>query len=456
MKDLSNNIHNQKEIVDFVAGDRERYRTRIPEIVIFLFTITTLSVFIFPAFIGTYKYLIPIVVLLVYILALNFIYKKPSIYKLDLFWLFSFIILVLRVKEWDISNIGYIVIYGSGIILIISSKMNIDNFSKAVTLIKIASFIFALSIIIQYFYIDSYMKYIYPYFTENAKVSLNRTLQNQRYAGIAHHVAYITVYISSGIGLLFAFWEKGNRKQKRLYIILIIIMFISLIFTGDRSTIVFVCMSLGLVYIISSTGRVRKRRMNQIIFLGMLLFLLLFYAINNYTSIAFFNRLNKTLYGLFEGEDISNGRSILYLRAWELFLEKPILGIGWEQFSKLNAGILIKGIESPVHNIYLQLLCETGIIGFTAFMIPIMGTYTKTYKLLNLSVKNEDSTYKNSKHYMIFSFYMQTLFLLEGIIGNSLYKYGFLLMYFLVCSVSAAVSSSFNNFRISTEDHNFL
>ena len=202
-----------------------------------------------------------------YILTLNYIYDKSSVSTLDLFWIFSFIILVLRVKEWDVSTIDYTMVYGYGIIFIISSKIDIDNFSKAVNLIKVASFIFALAIVIQYFYIDGYMEYIYPYFTENAQVNLSRTLQNRRYAGIAHHVAYITVYIPSGIGLLFAFWEKGNRKQKRLYIILIIIMFISLIFTGDRSTIVFVCMSLGLVYILSATDKIRKRRIIQIAFL---------------------------------------------------------------------------------------------------------------------------------------------------------------------------------------------
>lgn len=128
-----------------------------------MFTITTL-----PAFIGTYKYLIPIVVFLTYILTLNYIYDKSSVSTLDLFWIFSFIILVLRVKEWDVSTIDYTMVYGYGIIFIISSKIDIDNFSKAVNLIKVASFIFALAIVIQYFYIDGYMEYIYPYFTENA------------------------------------------------------------------------------------------------------------------------------------------------------------------------------------------------------------------------------------------------------------------------------------------------
>ena len=65
------------------------------------------------------------------------------------------------------------------------------------------------------------------------------------------------------------------------------------------------------------------------------------------------------------------------------------------------------------HNIYLQLLCEVGVIGFIIFILLIIG-------LIVLAIKNYDSKIKNRELTCIFIAY-QIYILLEGIVGNSIY-----------------------------------
>ena len=64
-------------------------------------------------------------------------------------------------------------------------------------------------------------------------------------------------------------------------------------------------------------------------------------------------------------------RLVLWGVAWDLFVHSPIFGVGWGNFSTLygsfvNSPGLAPGILD-VNNLYLQLLAETGIVGFTAF-----------------------------------------------------------------------------------------
>lgn len=57
------------------------------------------------------------------------------------------------------------------------------------------------------------------------------------------------------------------------------------------------------------------------------------------------------------------GRTQLHEQAIRYFIANPILGIGWTNFMKM---FTLR--NTHVHCIYLQLLCETGLVGFIAFV----------------------------------------------------------------------------------------
>lgn len=65
------------------------------------------------------------------------------------------------------------------------------------------------------------------------------------------------------------------------------------------------------------------------------------------------------------------GRFFLWQVAWQFFTASPLVGIGWGNFQALHttyfASTSLNSREFGVENLYLQLLAETGLIGFSAF-----------------------------------------------------------------------------------------
>ena len=54
-------------------------------------------------------------------------------------------------------------------------------------------------------------------------------------------------------------------------------------------------------------------------------------------------------------------RAALYLRGIELFVGSPLIGIGFGQYQEVS------GLEMYAHSDYIEVLCSTGIVGFTLY-----------------------------------------------------------------------------------------
>jgi O-antigen ligase len=68
----------------------------------------------------------------------------------------------------------------------------------------------------------------------------------------------------------------------------------------------------------------------------------------------------------------------LFLNAWLMFLSSPILGIGfgeyaWRSFELAATlpGVIPPGLDRHSHNLFLQLLAETGVAGFLCIAVPL-------------------------------------------------------------------------------------
>ncbi len=127
-------------------------------------------------------------------------------------------------------------------------------------------------------------------------------------------------------------------------------------------------------------------------------------------------------------DKLSNGRRVLWTLAFDAFMEKPVFGHGWHSFSEI-APLSGNTHATNVHCVYLQLLCETGIVGFV-----IVGTVF-LWILVLIVRKITSSDGRNLSDYLLGLCILLAMLIL-GLVDNSLYNVywiqAFQLMIFLV------------------------
>jgi len=82
------------------------------------------------------------------------------------------------------------------------------------------------------------------------------------------------------------------------------------------------------------------------------------------------------------------GRLLLWITAWNYFVHSPLIGVGWGNFTDLygfDIPILQPGMYAA-HNTYLQLLAETGLLGFVAFFSLVVQSWRQAWSQLRSSV----------------------------------------------------------------------
>jgi len=146
---------------------------------------------------------------------------------------------------------------------------------------------------------------------------------------------------------------------------------------------------------------------------------------------SLFSRIINTIQSLLQGSDITSSRTLLWDHAWGLFLENPFSGIGWGNFKYSVIGNITVNTAMEPHNIYFQLISETGIFRTILILFPLFLTYFKTFKSVRIiSYRSSLIDYK-WKIAVLYSFYSQTFFLIYGLTGNPLTDFNFLMMYFI-------------------------
>lgn len=86
-------------------------------------------------------------------------------------------------------------------------------------------------------------------------------------------------------------------------------------------------------------------------------------------------------------------RFLLWQTAWNYFVGSPVIGVGWGNFTALY-GLDLTSFnpgELAVHNIYLQLLSETGLVGFVSFFYLVIQSWRQARNQLRGSLEFLDS-----------------------------------------------------------------
>lgn len=252
------------------------------------------------------------------------------------------------------------------------------------------------------------------------------------------------------------YFTRSNRfKHKLLAISIIALMAISIPITGERTPIVLMGVCTLLTYLLVSS--IRKPMLYSACVAGIALCGILLsnphlmtrvtkhiYSVAQVTILDINNQIVTSTSK--ENKPIDHDHGAIFYKmlienSWSLFLNHPITGIGIKQMPETcqkeipnNPNINYNGQQkfcptSPA-NIYLELLTNTGVIGFSLFMMLIFHWFKYIYARKNLLLVNKPDI---DQIFMIGIFIAWLARFFPIIVGSSLFFswYGLTIWWFI-------------------------
>lgn len=193
-------------------------------------------------------------------------------------------------------------------------------------------------------------------------------------SGLAFEKAYAAFLCNLGLGVLLArLFTKGINISTCIEIL---IVSAALMMTGKRA--LFIIPLVGIIGFTLLFTRNHRVMAALSVTLVVIILVLVAYAFIPQVSLVF-DRLFA------DNGDPLSGREVFWGYAIQMFLSAPVFGVGFLSFNSyaFERGFLYYGEpwRFQAHNVYLQVLAELGIVGFTIlsclFAILIIGLVTR-------------------------------------------------------------------------------
>ncbi len=180
-------------------------------------------------------------------------------------------------------------------------------------------------------------------------------------------------------------FKNSSIRIKIVYFFFLFILFFTLFFTYSRNSLIS-CIVGILSFLLIYFWKIKKINLFLKYFLLLSTFLLFFIFLSKFT----FEKVYERILSIFRiQEDISFQIRLYYWKnSLRTFLKYPFFGIGISQFIYMPYAFFV----IIPHNLYIQLLLETGIFGFLSFIF-LIGSIIKS---LFLCVKKVDLNEKYS------------------------------------------------------------
>ena len=295
----------------------------------------------------------------------NFSYFKNSyFYFFVIFWIY--LILNTIINNFNIDSL----------------KISFFYFRYGVFVIAISTFLDVNEKFIKFFFYCIFFCFIflildgfYQYFVgENI---LGWKYSNKRISSFFGDEKILGSYISRLWPIFFGLSLFLIKQKKKLFILLILIFILSesLIFlSGERSAFFYI--NLSAIFVILFSQKLFKLRLFTLL-CSIFLLVVISYALPSAKqriidlSLKQMNLMNKAKYekeGIFIFTEVHTHH---YISAYKMFLDNKVLGVGVKNFRNFCDQNKYKSkysCSSHPHNTYIQILSETGIIGFFFLM----------------------------------------------------------------------------------------
>jgi len=285
-----------------------------------------------------------------------------------------------------------------------SLKISFFYFRYGIFVIAIVALLNVNSKFIKYFFYCIFICFIglildgfYQYFSGKNILGWENNSRTSSFFGDEY---ILGSYLSRLWPIFFALSILILKNKKKLFFIFILIFILSesLIFlSGDRAA--FFLINLSSIFVILFSQKIFKLRL--FIMLSTILLIIIISLINPTAKNRVFNQtlIDMNLNYRNQGSIFifSEQHTHHYITAYRMFLDNKVLGVGVKNFRNFCSNEKYKKSElscsTHPHNTYIQILSETGIVGFL-FLIAIFFYFCK-YLFRHLILKFKDKYYFN-------------------------------------------------------------
>lgn len=303
----------------------------------------------------------------------NFSYfKNKYFYFFLIFWVYLIFNSLINNFNIDSLKISFFYFRYGVFVVAIVAILNVDD--KIIKYFFYCIFICFASLILDGFY---------QYFVGENIFGL-KSPQSFRASSFFHDEMILGSYLSRLWPIFFGLSIFIFKKKNKLFVLFILIFILSetLIFlSGDRSAFFYV--NLSAIFVILFSKKLLKLRLFTLLVTILLIIIISF--INPVAKERVFDQTLKQMNLGKENKDkpfyiFSEGHNGHYISAYKMFLDNKILGVGVKNFRNICSDERyytdVNSCSTHPHNSYVQILAETGIIGFL-FLITILFYFCK-------------------------------------------------------------------------------
>lgn len=338
-------------------------------------------------------------------------------------WAILSIYLVLNSMVNFPSSIKYLLVFFVGYALV-SRNLSKADYKQVFSICKVVAILDTFSILIQYYVPNFYYPFAQKWFfySNQYEQVVYMGQYVKQFSGFFYEVSFSALILSFGIIMCVVEMFEELKKSKKIFnLIVALLSYYAIVLTGKRSFMLIIPVAVVLLYLIKVRQKLTVKHL-IIVFIGGMM---LVFSMDTLLDV-FFSIISK---GSGHTADLSS-RELFWGLALDMFKESPLIGKGLNSFDiAFNAS----GIRSSyydfagAHNSYIQLLSETGIIGFVLYMAAIIRSMYKGMRTLINGCKDEI--------YLYGSIGMMLVMLVYALSGNVLYQPQQLIAFFWLIAV---------------------
>lgn len=188
--------------------------------------------------------------------------------------------------------------------------------------------------------------------------------------------------VQLAIFLLAIMYFKGIHQNKKINIILVLCCIFIILLTGSRTSLIAILGAISFLFIYYGLFNEEKKVKIQYILIPIILFFSVLFIINN-VDLEMFNRFTADSVL----ETGGSGRSEIWQCALQnVYPKYPIFGVGIGVENTV-AALSSYGLPNNVgiHNMYITLLIQTGIVGASIFLFIILMYTFYSLKLIKVN-----------------------------------------------------------------------